>query len=82
MHIVRFRLCCATSASAWHHMVILTAVIAAVACSVGTQYGVKYLVDSLSAGAARAGGVWLAFIFLHVADRGRQFAVADCQLDG
>ncbi len=46
------------------HVVILTAVIAAVACSVGTQYGVKYLVDSLSAGAARAGGVWLAFIFL------------------
>jgi len=30
--------------------VILTAVVAAVACSVGTQYGVKYLVDSLSAG--------------------------------
>jgi ATP-binding cassette subfamily B protein len=46
------------------HVVILTAVIAAVACSVGTQYGVKYLVDSLSAGPARAGGVWLAFIFL------------------
>ena len=46
------------------HVVILTAVIAAVACSVGTQYGVKYLVDSLSAGATRAGGVWLAFIFL------------------
>jgi ATP-binding cassette subfamily B protein len=45
-------------------VVILTAVIAAVACSVGTQYGVKYLVDSLSAGATRAGGVWLAFIFL------------------
>ena len=65
MHIVRFRLCCATSASvSASHVVILTAVIAAVACSVGTQYGVKYLVDSLSAGAARAGGVWLAFIFL------------------
>jgi len=46
------------------HVVILTAVIAAVACSVGTQYGVKYLVDGLSAGAARAGGVWLAFILL------------------
>jgi ATP-binding cassette subfamily B protein len=46
------------------HVVILTAVVAAVACSVGTQYGVKYLVDSLSAGPARAGGVWLAFIFL------------------
>src|SRR3984957_12552314 len=46
------------------HVVILTAVVAAVACSVGTQYGVKNLVDSLTAGPARAGGVWLAFIFL------------------
>ena len=32
------------------HVVILTRVVAAVACSVGTQYGVKYLVDGLSAG--------------------------------
>ncbi|MBU6457124.1 MAG: ABC transporter ATP-binding protein/permease [Bradyrhizobium sp.] len=46
------------------HIAIVTAVMAAVACSVGTQYGVKYLVDNLSAGPARAGGVWLAFIFL------------------
>src|SRR3982074_1140692 len=46
------------------HVVILSAVIAAVACSVGTQYGVKFLVDSLSAGPAHAGGVWLAFVFL------------------
>ena len=46
------------------HVVILTAVIAAVACSVGTQYGVKFLVDGLSAGAARAGNVWLAFVFI------------------
>src|ERR1700760_4065019 len=46
------------------HVVILGAVLGAVACSVGTQYGVKNLVDSLSAGASRAGGVWLAFIFL------------------
>jgi ATP-binding cassette subfamily B protein len=46
------------------HVVILTAVIAAVACSVGTQYGVKYLVDGLSAGPTRAGSVWLAFVFL------------------
>ena len=36
------------------HSVILTAVIGAVACSVGTQYGVKYLVDSLSGGPAHA----------------------------
>src|SRR6476619_1110451 len=46
------------------HVVILSAVVAAVACSVGTQYGVKNLVDSLSAGRSHAGGVWLAFVFL------------------
>jgi hypothetical protein len=46
------------------HVVILTAVVAAVACSVGTQYGVKFLVDGLAAGPAGSGGVWLAFIFL------------------
>jgi ATP-binding cassette subfamily B protein len=46
------------------HVVILSAVVGAVACSVGTQYGVKSLVDGLSAGASHAGGVWLAFIFL------------------
>jgi len=46
------------------HLVIVTSVVAAVACSVGTQYGVKHLVDGLSAGASRAGTVWLAFVFL------------------
>src|SRR6195256_4895264 len=46
------------------HVVILAAVVAAVACSVGTQYGVKHLVDSLSAGPSHAGGVWLAFVLL------------------
>ncbi|MES2194292.1 MAG: ABC transporter ATP-binding protein [Pseudomonadota bacterium] len=46
------------------HVVILTCVVAAVACSVGTQYGVKYLVDGLSGGPGRAATVWLAFIFL------------------
>src|SRR5713226_2052125 len=46
------------------HLAILLAVVAAVACSVSTQYGVKYLVDALTAGPAHSGGVWLAFIFL------------------
>src|SRR6266516_5857082 len=46
------------------HVVIVSAVVAAVACSVGTQYGVKYLVDALAAGPDHSGGVWLAFIFL------------------
>src|SRR5580704_11206167 len=43
------------------HLVILGSVLVAVACSVGTQYGVKFLVDSLSAGPERATNVWLAF---------------------
>jgi ATP-binding cassette subfamily B protein len=46
------------------HLAILTAVVAAVACSVGTQYGVKFLVDSLSAGSTHAETVWLAFVVL------------------
>src|ERR1700744_3310628 len=46
------------------HLVILSAVVAAVACSVGTQYGVKFLVASLSAGPTHANNVWLAFIIL------------------
>src|ERR1700744_4280331 len=46
------------------HLAILAAGVGAVACSVGTQYGVKFLVDSLSAGPTHATRVWLAFIFL------------------
>lgn len=46
------------------HVVILGAVIAAVACSVGTQYGVKALVDALAAGPSSGDGVWLAFALL------------------
>ena len=46
------------------HAVILAAVVAAVACSVGTQYGVKNLVDGLTAGQSHAGSVWLAFALL------------------
>jgi len=46
------------------HLVILFAVVAAVACSVSTQYGVKFLVDSLTAGPDHANNVWLAFVFL------------------
>jgi ATP-binding cassette subfamily B protein len=44
------------------HAVILAAVLGAVACSVGTQYGVKFLVDTLSSGANAA--VWTAFCLL------------------
>jgi ATP-binding cassette, subfamily B, bacterial len=46
----------------WSHAVILAAVLAAVACSVGTQYGVKNLVDTLSSG--RDAAVWTAFCIL------------------
>jgi ATP-binding cassette, subfamily B, bacterial len=46
------------------HVVIISSVVLAVACSVSTQYGVKYLVDGLSAGPDRANAVWLAFILL------------------
>ncbi|MBN9003891.1 MAG: ABC transporter ATP-binding protein [Rhizobiales bacterium] len=46
------------------HAVILLCVVAAVACSVGTQYGVKSLVDALAEGPTGSGMVWLAFIFL------------------
>jgi ATP-binding cassette subfamily B protein len=46
------------------HLVILLCVVGAVACSVSTQYGVKFLVDCLSAGRGQAENVWLAFAFL------------------
>jgi ATP-binding cassette subfamily B protein len=45
------------------HAVIVAAVLAAVTCSVVTQYGVKYLVDVLS-GTSPAHYVWYAFFFL------------------
>ncbi len=45
------------------HAIILIAVAAAVGCSVTTQYGVKYLVDTL-AGGPQAEGIWFAFGFL------------------
>src|SRR6202167_38851 len=44
------------------HAVILAAVLGAVVCSVGTQYGVKFLVDVLSN--HDAAGVWTAFVLL------------------
>src|ERR1700691_5793927 len=44
------------------HPLILTGVLCAVACSVGSQYGVKFLVDTLSHGVTA--DVWTAFILL------------------
>jgi len=46
------------------HGTILAAVLIAVGCSVATQYGVKFLVDTLAGGPQQADGIWLAFAFL------------------
>jgi ATP-binding cassette, subfamily B, bacterial len=46
------------------HGVITAAVCAAVACSVTTQYGVKYLVDALAGGPGTTHRVWTAFALL------------------
>ena len=42
------------------HGVVLAAVLGAVACSVGSQYAVKHLVDVLSAGPQAGGAHWMA----------------------
>ena len=53
------------SARAKSHAVILLAVLAAVGCSVGAQYGLKILVDTLAGnGHAGAASAWLAFLLL------------------
>ena len=46
------------------HGFILAAVTGAVACSVGAQYGVKMLVDTLSGASVIATSVWVAFAVL------------------
>ena len=46
------------------HVVILLAVLGAVGCSVGTQYGVKLLVDVLSREPGDGAGPWIAFAVL------------------
>jgi ATP-binding cassette, subfamily B, bacterial len=48
----------------WSHAVIVAAVVTAVFCSITTQYGVKYLVDTLTGGPSAVSGIWLAFAFL------------------
>lgn len=48
----------------YSHLTILTAVAGAVSCSVGSQYSVKFLVDTLSGNADGSTRVWLAFTFL------------------
>ena len=53
----------------YSHVAILAAVLGAVTCSVGTQYGVKFLVDTLSHGASA--DVWDGISSARVADRRR-----------
>jgi|GEM_PF-5096476 len=43
---------------------ILASVLGAVTCSIGTQYGVKMLVDSLAAAHVQIAAVWIAFATL------------------
>ncbi len=51
------------------HGFILACVAGAVACSIGTQYGVKNLVDTLSQGSNAGAAIWFAFaaLFLLIA---------------
>ena len=57
----RFLSCCVMCASAsWRMRAILFAVVGAVGCSVSTQYGVKFLVDTFSVGPG-GNAVWIAF---------------------
>ena len=49
------------------HAVVLASVLFAVGCSVGTQYGMKHLIDVISHGPQAAGtAVWWAFALLAV----------------
>jgi ATP-binding cassette, subfamily B, bacterial len=46
------------------HAVIFASVLAAVVCSVSTQYGLKHLIDVVAAGPHAHRGVWFAFLLL------------------
>jgi len=45
----------------WSHTVMVAAVIVAATCSVSSQYGVKFLIDTLDPGPPGDGRIWLAF---------------------
>ncbi|HKF63167.1 MAG TPA: ABC transporter ATP-binding protein [Dongiaceae bacterium] len=46
------------------HAGLFLAVVAAAACQVSTQYGIKFLVDTLALGHQAGDRIWLAFAFL------------------
>jgi hypothetical protein len=56
LHYVRRRLA--------SHLVVIASVLAAVACAVGSQYGVKNLVDVLGSNGAGSGELWSAVALL------------------
>lgn len=56
LHYVRRRL--------WSHLIILAAILAAVGCSIGSQYAIKNLVDTLGIGKPSDVQVWGAVILL------------------
>jgi ATP-binding cassette, subfamily B, bacterial len=49
---------------AWGHVTVFASVLVAVACAVSIQYGIKHLVDVVSAGPEKATGLWQAFAIL------------------
>ena len=50
---------------AWAHTLVFGSVLAAVACSVGTHYALKSLIDALSAGpGATTAAIWTGFMIL------------------
>ncbi len=48
----------------WGHAIVLSSVLAAVVCSVSTQYGMKRVIDVVSRGAGTSNDVWWAFALL------------------
>src|ERR1700722_7591811 len=47
------------------HAIVLSAVVLAIVCGVAAQYGMKHLIDVITAGPVAAGTrVWWAFAFL------------------
>jgi ATP-binding cassette subfamily B protein len=56
LHYVRRRLA--------SHLIVLAAVVAAVGCAIGSQYGIKNLVDVLGSDGAGSGGLWSAVALL------------------
>ena len=48
----------------WGHFAVFVSVLVAVACAVSIQYGIKHLVDVVSAGPEKAVGLWQAFAIL------------------